>query len=85
MEMWTKVRRSVLTDKLSKRQACKKYDIHWETLEKILANPEPPASSGGKENGAKPIIGPYLPVIHAILEVGQGGPQEAASYGEADF
>ena len=42
MEMWTQVRRSVLTGKLSKRQACKKYALHWETLQKILAHPEPP-------------------------------------------
>ena len=58
MEMWTKVRRSVLTGKLSKRQACKKYEIHWETLEKILANPEPPRQRRPAER-AKPVIGPH--------------------------
>ncbi len=67
MEMSAKVRRSVLTGKLSKRQACKKYNIHWETLQKILADPEPPKQRREGER-AKPIIGPYLPIIHAILE-----------------
>jgi hypothetical protein len=47
MEMWTEVRRAVLPDKLSKRQACKKYNIHWDTLEKILGNPEPPKQRKG--------------------------------------
>ena len=75
MEMWTKVRRSVLTEKLSKRQACKKYDIHWETLEKILANPEPPDQRREGER-EKPVIGPYLPIIDAILESDKESPKK---------
>ena len=75
MEMWTKVRRSVLTENLSKRQACKKYDIHWETLEKILANPEPPDQRREGER-EKPVIGPYLPIIDAILESDKESPKK---------
>ena len=67
MEMWTQVRRSVLTDKMSKRKACKKYKIHWDTLEKILAAPEPPKKRRRTER-KKPVLGSYLPVIHGILE-----------------
>ena len=84
MEMWTKVRRSVLTGKLSKRQACKQYEIHWETLEKILANPEPPAQRRQGERGEagdRP-----LSVDHSRdFGVGQGGTEKAAAYGEEDF
>ncbi len=70
MEMWTKVRRSVLAGNLSKRQACKKYGIHWETLQKILAHPEPPSHRRQGER-AKPVIGPYLPIIQAIHVFGR--------------
>ena len=37
MEMWSEIRRRVLTGELTKRAACREYDLHWETLEKILA------------------------------------------------
>ena len=42
MEFWTEVRRRVLTGQLSKRAACRKYDLSWHTLKKILAHQEPP-------------------------------------------
>ena len=67
MKMWTNVRRSVLTGNLSKRQACKKYNIHWETLQKILASPETPTQRQQSQR-AKPVIGRYLPIIHAFLD-----------------
>ena len=42
MEMWTEVRRRVLTGELSKRAACQEYGINWRTLTKMLAHAEPP-------------------------------------------
>ena len=42
MELWTEIRRQVLTGAMSKREACRHYDIHWMTLKKILAHEEPP-------------------------------------------
>lgn len=42
MELWTEVRRRVLTQELSKRAACREYGIHWQTLEKMLQHAEPP-------------------------------------------
>ena len=41
MEIWAEVRRRVLTGELSKRAACREYEIHWQTLEKILSHSEP--------------------------------------------
>ena len=32
MELWTEVRRRVLNGELSKRAACREYDICWQTL-----------------------------------------------------
>ena len=37
MEMWSEIRRRVLTGELTKRAACREYDLHWETLEKSSA------------------------------------------------
>ena len=42
MELWTEIRRRVLTREISKRAACRIYEIHWATLKKILAHVEPP-------------------------------------------
>jgi hypothetical protein len=78
MEMWTKVRRSVLTGKLSKRQACKQYEIHWETLEKILDNPEPPEQRRQGER-AKPVISLYLSIIPFWISAATGLPCFLAS------
>jgi len=39
MEMWTEVRRRVLTGALSKRAACREYGINWRTLVKTLTQP----------------------------------------------
>ena len=75
MKKWTEVRRSVLIDKMSKRQACKTYELHWDTLEKILASPEPPKERK-KTDREKPVIGPYLPIIHAILESDKKAPKK---------
>ena len=42
MENWAEIRRRVLVDGLSKRAACRAYDIHWDTLTKILEHAQPP-------------------------------------------
>ena len=43
MEKWAEIRRRVLNHEISKRQACREYHLHWQTLRKILAGEEPPA------------------------------------------
>jgi len=43
MELWSEVRRRVLTGELSKRHACKEYGLHWDTLEKICSMRNRPA------------------------------------------
>ncbi len=39
MQMWTEIRRQVLTAENSKRAICREYNIHWGTLKKIPAHP----------------------------------------------
>ena len=40
MELWSEIRRRVLTGEISKRAACLQYELHWETLVKILTHEE---------------------------------------------
>ena len=38
MEQWAEIRRRVLNGEISKRGACAEYEIHWNTLKKILTH-----------------------------------------------
>jgi transposase len=73
MELWNDVRRLVLTGQLSKRQACQKYKLHWDTLKKILEHSEPPGyrKQAPRE---KPVLGPFVAIIHQILEADRKAP-----------
>ena len=75
MEFWTEVRRRVLTKQLSKRAACREYELSWHTLKKILTHPEPP---GYRKKGPrrKPTLEPFLPIIHQILEDDKQAPRK---------
>ena len=42
MEDWNAVRHRVLVDGQSKRSICKEFNLHWDTLAKILGHAEPP-------------------------------------------
>jgi len=66
MEIWVEVRRRVLTGELSKRAACREYEIHWQTLEKILRHSEPPGYQTTKPRPS--IVDPFLPIIEEILK-----------------
>ncbi|MCB9951682.1 MAG: IS21 family transposase [Planctomycetaceae bacterium] len=66
MQKWAEIRRRVLTGEISKRAACREYDIHWETLQKILTHTEPPGYRRTKPRGSK--IDPFVPIIEQILE-----------------
>ena len=75
MQFWTDVRRYVLTEGHSKRSACRKFDIHWQTLEKILSYPEPPGYRRVKQVGEKK-IDKVLPILHQILEDDRKAPRK---------
>jgi transposase len=66
MGQWAEIRRRVLVDGLSKREACRQYAIHWLTLKKILSHEEPPGYRRVKPP-KRPVIEPVLPVIRQIL------------------
>jgi transposase len=69
MEKWAEIRRRVLNDEISKRAACAEYEIHWETLQKILTHSEPPGYRRTKPRQSK--LEPFLPIIHEILKSDQ--------------
>jgi transposase len=73
MQEWTEIRRRVLVERASKRSIRRDYGIGWETLGKILANPEPP---GYRQRVARPKtkLGPYLGVIEEILASDRDAP-----------
>jgi transposase len=73
MNQWTEIRRKVLVDGASKRSVCREYGLGWWTLDKILANSEPPGyrTAAGR---AKPKLGEFLGVIDEILESDKTAP-----------
>jgi hypothetical protein len=66
MQQWTEVRRRVLTGELSKRAACREYELSWPTLEKMLTHAEPPGYRM-RQHRKKRRFDPFLP-INAELE-----------------
>lgn len=75
MELWTEVRRRVLTGQLSQRAACREYSLGWWTLKKILAHDQPPGYRQ-KEPKTRPKLGAFLPIIAQILEDDKSAPKK---------
>src|SRR5262245_60341121 len=75
MEQWAEIRRRVLTNEISKREACRQYEIHWLTLKKILAHEEPPGYRRSRPP-RRPKIDPVLPIIRAILDADRSAPKK---------
>lgn len=65
MELWSELRRRVLTGELSKRAACREYGIHWRTLQEMLQYPAPPCYRLEKSRSSK--LEAFPPVIDEIL------------------
>jgi hypothetical protein len=42
VDQWIEIRRRVLNGEPGKRAVCVEYDIHWDTLTKILTHSAPP-------------------------------------------
>src|SRR4051812_8830977 len=73
MHDWAEIRRRVLLGDLSKRAACREYELHWSTLLRILNAPTPPGYQHAAPR-AKPKLGPFLPLIHRILDEDRAAP-----------
>ena len=85
MENWAEIRRRVLVDGLSKRAACREYDIHWKTL---TEDPRPPRAARlppHRPQAEPRASSPFLPVIHQILEDDRKAPRKQRHTASADL
>jgi transposase len=84
MELWAEIRRRVLSGEISKRQACREYELHWQTLQKILEQSEP-TPFRTKRPRTRPRLDPFLPIIHQILEADRAMPKKQRHTAERIF
>lgn len=66
MRMWQDVRRRILVEGQSKRSVKALYGLHWSTLSKILAEPEPPGYRLSRPR-SRPTLEPFVAVFEEIL------------------
>ena len=74
-EQLAEIRRRVLVDGQSKRSICREFDIHWDTLQKVLNHPEPPGYRRTAPR-PRPKLDPFFPLIHLILEADKQAPKK---------
>ncbi|GAF78784.1 unnamed protein product, partial [marine sediment metagenome] len=75
MHEWSEIRRRVLTGEISKRAACREYELAWHTLKKILEHEVPPGYRLSRPR-PKPKLEPYLPIIEQILKDDRQAPRK---------
>ncbi len=75
METYALVRRAVLAEGMSKRAAAKHFQIDRKTVNKICSHSLPPGYRRA-EPARRSKLGPYLPVIAAILEGDRQAPRK---------
>ncbi len=75
MDFYESVRRMVMIEGVSRREAARVFGVHRDTIDKCLAFS---ASPGYRQSAprAKPKIGPFLPVIDAILAADAEAPRK---------
>jgi transposase len=67
MELWSEIRRRVLTGEISLRQACSEYRLNFRTIRKIVRQPEP-APFHAPVPRPKPVLGAFLAVVRQIID-----------------
>ena len=84
MKLWTDVRRAVLTGEMSMREACEHFGLNFRTIKKILSHEEPPGYRREVPR-EKPVLGPFIPIIHQILEADKKSPPKQRHSGKKIF
>lgn len=75
METWRDIRRRILAEGEKKRPICREYGIHFNTLQKILENVEPPGYRQSKPR-EKRKIGPHIGFIEETLAEDRKAPRK---------
>ena len=75
MEQWTDVRRAVLVEGISKREACRRFGLSWGALGRMLAYSSPPGYQRTAQ-ADRPVIGPWLGRLAELLEANRELPRK---------
>ena len=67
VELYAGIRRAVMVDGLSRREAAKRFGVHRNTITKMLQYSAPPGYRR-RERPASKKLGPYMAWIDKILE-----------------
>jgi transposase len=67
MELWSEIRRRVVTGEISLRQACSEYGLNFRTVRKIVRHPEPPSFRAPPPR-PKPVLGPFLAIVQQVID-----------------
>jgi transposase len=73
MELWSEIRRRVLTGEISLRQACSEYGLNFRTVRKVVHHPEPQPFRASAPR-PKPVLGPFLPIVQQIIDADRHAP-----------
>ena len=75
VEIYARVRRAVYVEGMSCREAARAFNLHRETVRKMLAFSAPPGYRQS-EPRRRPKLGPFVGVIDAILEQDESAPRK---------
>ena len=74
MEEWVRIRRRVLHEGVSIREIQRETGLHFNTVKKVLAHPEPPAFQCPARE--RPKLGPFLERIEGLLAADKEMPKK---------
>ncbi len=74
MEQWNRIRQRVLRDGVSIRQIQRETGLHFETVKKILAHPQPPDFACPLRG--RPKLGMFMERIRGILDADKEMPHK---------
>ncbi|HEY8007298.1 MAG TPA: hypothetical protein VIE66_11015 [Methylocella sp.] len=75
VELYAGIRRAVMVDGLSRREAAKRFGVHRNTITKMLQYLVPPGCRRHERPGLKK-LGPYMTWIDKVLEGDRSIPNE---------
>ena len=70
VELYARIRRAVMVDGLSRREAATRFGVHRNTITKMLQNSIPPGYRRRERPASKASSGPQMAWIDALLRCG---------------